>query len=66
MKISNDLSGKIVQFLRVLANEENWSLDEIRDRHGDFLFNNLTWEKDSWDPRFVAQDLLEQLPLEDE
>ena len=66
MKISDDLSGKIVQFLRVLANEENWSLDEIRDRYGDFLFNNLTWEKDSWDPRFVAQDLLEQLPLDDD
>lgn len=53
--MNKDTEDKVVQFLRALANEENW--ENIHGTYDDTQY--LVWTKESYDPQYVAQHLLD-------
>ena len=65
--MSDEVYEKITRFISVVANPDNWVNQELFGRiDGEWVRNEYIWVKDSYDPQYVAQDLLEQLPDEDE
>lgn len=57
--MNKDTEEKIIMLLRTLAEEKNWKLHEVKDQYGDWLGSYYTWEKEYYDPMYVAQDLLD-------
>jgi len=57
--LNTDIQEKVIQFLNTISNDDNWELHEVKDQYGDWLGNYYTWEKESYDPKYVAQDLLD-------
>jgi hypothetical protein len=51
----------ILMLLRTLANPQNWELHEVKDKYGDWLGSYYTWEKEFYDPMYVAQELLDEI-----
>lgn len=59
--MNRDLEEKVIRFLKSIANDDNWDLEELVDEYGDFQGSNLSWTKEYYDPSFVAQELLDLL-----
>ena len=59
--MNKDTEEKVMMLLRALAKTNNWRLQEIRDKNGNFIRNELLWEKPHYDPMYVAQELLEEI-----
>lgn len=57
--LNKDIQDKVIQFLNAISDEDSWRLHEVKDQYGDWLGNYYTWEKDYYDPKYVAQDLLD-------
>lgn len=64
--MNKDLEEKVVKFLKVISNEDNWKLYHMNDIEGNWLCNYYSWEKKHYDPKFVAQELLDLLFPDDE
>lgn len=61
--MSDEVYEKIHNFLSVIANDDNWKNDK-RCGWENFSKDNqmsLEWTKKSYDPQYVAQDLLEEI-----
>jgi len=53
--MNKDLEEKVMMFLRALAEQSNWKLSRV---YGMTIYS---WEKEHYDPMYIAQDLLEQI-----
>ena len=51
--MNKDTEEKVMMLLRTLAEEKNWKLSRV---YGMTLY---TWEKEHYDPMYVAQELLD-------
>jgi hypothetical protein len=58
--MNKDTEEKVMMLLRALSEKKNWKLiPQYVDNK--FVKNFLLWEKEHYDPMYVAQELLEQL-----
>ncbi len=61
MKMNRETEEKVIMLLRTLAKQGNWAIQKITDVDGNWIRNELLWEKQHYDPMYVAQDLIEEI-----
>lgn len=57
--MNKDLEDKVIRFIRTMAEDGNW---EVIDGYPHE--NQLHWTKESYDPQYVAQELLDLIENE--
>ena len=60
--MNKNTEENIMMLLRTLADNENWRLLPNIVK-GEFVGNDLFWIKESYDPMYVAQDLLDEISV---
>lgn len=58
--MSDEVYERIVNFLNVIAKDSNWDIEEIRVE-GEWVKNEYLWVKETYDPKYVAQSLLDEM-----
>ena len=54
--MNKKLQEDMIRFIRTMADKGNWKLYKIG-----YLGNEYLWAKESYDPPFVAQELLDEI-----